>query len=64
MGNPADEQSIRASEQSEDTVERVEDQGQEQVASAANAESGGTHSDKVAQENQVPDPNVRPNEDK
>lgn len=64
MGNPADEQAVRASEESHDTVERVTDRGKEQVASAAKAEQGGTHSEQVAKENQVLDPNAKPEKDK
>ncbi|MDO5696489.1 MAG: hypothetical protein Q4G51_00805 [Dermatophilus congolensis] len=64
MSNPPHEQSARAAEERDDTVERVTDKGAEQIESAANAESGGSHADQVAKKHQVPDPNVRPNEDK
>lgn len=58
------EERAREAEKSDDVRRQVDEQGREQVDSAAKAHEGGSHPDKVAQENQVPDPHVRPNEDK
>ena len=62
MSNASEQ--AREGEESDDVRRQVDDKGKEQVESAAKAHEGGSHPDQVAQENQVPDPHVHPNEDK